>query len=298
MSEILTGQSAVDELLHVLDLERIDVNLFRGIGPQVSTPRVFGGQVAGQALIAAGRTVASERAVHSLHGYFVRPGDATKPIVYQVEQIRDGRSFSVRRTTALQGGKPIFFMSASFHIGETGLDHAESAPIDVPPPEEVPTLAQRLADHPDRLGIWSRTARPIDVRYIGESGFAASGERPVAREQRVWMRASGTLPDDPLIHVCVLTYASDLTLLDTVLNQHGQVWGPGGYLGTSLDHALWFHRPFRADEWFLYDSQSPSAAAGRGLATGMFFTGDGVHIATAVQEGLLRHMPVVPPGVP
>lgn len=298
MTRILTGQAAVDELLHVLDLERIEVNIFRGIGPQVSTPRVFGGQVAGQALIAAGRTVDEDRSVHSLHGYFVRPGDATKPIVYQVERIRDGRSFSVRRTTALQNGQLIFFMSASFHIGEQGLDHAEPSPLKVPEPEDVPTLAQRLADHPDRLGIWSRTARPIDVRYVGESGFTASGERPPAHEQRVWMRAAGRLPDDPLIHVCVLTYASDLTLLDTVLNEHGKVWGPGGYQGASLDHALWFHRPFRADEWFLYDSRSPSAAAGRGLATGMFFTREGTHIGTAVQEGLLRPMPATPDGVP
>ncbi|GAA4896227.1 acyl-CoA thioesterase-2 [Stackebrandtia albiflava] len=298
MEDILTGQAAVDELLRVLDLEQIDVNLFRGVGPRVSPQRVFGGQVAGQALVAAGRTVDPDRSVHSLHGYFVRPGDSTKPIVYQVERIRDGRSFSVRRTQAFQGGQQIFFMSASFHIGEEGLEHNAPAPSDVPPPEEVPTLPERLAAHPDRLGIWSRTARPIDVRYIGESGFAASGERPPSSQQRVWMRAAGDLPDDPLLHVCVLTYASDLTLLDTVLNQHGQVWGPGGYLGTSLDHALWFHRPFRADEWFLYDSESPSAARGRGLATGQFFTADGVHIASAVQEGLLRRTPQVPPGVP
>ncbi|MGH8791124.1 MAG: acyl-CoA thioesterase, partial [Stackebrandtia sp.] len=218
--------------------------------------------------------------------------------VYQVENIRDGRSFSVRRTQAFQNGKQIFFMSASFHIGEDGLEHGEPAPMEVPAPAEVPTLSERLAAHPDRLGIWTRTPRPIDVRYIGESGFSAMGERPAQPEQRVWMRADGKLPDDPLLHVCVLTYASDLTLLDTVLNQHGQVWGAGGYLGTSLDHALWFHRPFRADEWFLYDSESPSAADGRGLATGRFFTADGVHIASAVQEGLLRRAPAAPPGVP
>jgi acyl-CoA thioesterase-2 len=298
VTEILVGQPAVDELLRVLDLEQVEVNIFRGAGPHVSPQRVFGGQVAGQALVAAGRTVDPSRTVHSLHGYFVRPGDSAKPIVYQVDKIRDGRSFSVRRTTAIQNGHTIFFMSASFHVGETGLEHAEAAPVDVPAPENVPTLMQRLADHPDRLGFWSRTPRPIDVRYIGESGFAASGERPPSPEQRVWMKVDGKLPDDPLLHVCVLTYASDLTLLDTVLNQHGQVWGAGGYLGTSLDHALWFHRPFRADEWFLYDSVSPSAAAGRGLATGQFYTADGRHIATAVQEGLLRAMPAVPIGIP
>ncbi|CAM3478640.1 acyl-CoA thioesterase [Stackebrandtia soli] len=298
MTKVSVGQAAVDELLEVLDLERIERNIFRGVGPQVAPQRVFGGQVAGQALVAAGRTVAGDRFVHSLHGYFVRPGDTTKPIVYLVDRIRDGRSFSVRRTQALQDGEPIFFMSASFHVGEAGLDHAQEPPLNVPSPEEVPTLPQRLAAHPERLGIWARTPRPIDVRYIGESGFAVSGERPASPSQQVWMRADGVLPDDPLLHVCVLTYASDLTLLDTVLNQHGQVWGAGGYLGTSLDHALWFHRPFRADEWFLYDSRSPSAAAGRGLSTGQFFTADGAHVATAVQEGLLRAMPAVPPGVP
>lgn len=299
MKPILVGQDAVDDLLRVLDLERIDVNIFRGVGPQVSPQRVFGGQVAGQALVAAGRTVDPGRRVHSLHGYFVRPGDSTKPIIYQVDNIRDGRSFSVRRTTAQQNGHTIFFMSASFHTGESGgLEHSEALSPPAPPPEEVPSLVDRLADQPERLGIWARTPRPIDVRYIGESGYVASGERPAANRQRVWMRCEGTLPDDPLLHVCVLTYASDLTLLDSVLNRHGQVWGPGGYLGTSLDHALWFHRPFRADEWFLYDSESPSAADGRGLATGRFFTADGGHIATAVQEGLLRAAPLVPPGVP
>lgn len=288
MSAVLTGQEAVDGLLRVLDLEQIEVNIFRGVGPQVEPQRVFGGQVAGQALVAAGRTVEPGRHVNSLHGYFVRPGDSTKPIVYEVERIRDGRSFSVRRTVAVQNGQTIFFMSASFHTGEDGLEHGEPAPLDVPAPQQVPTLTQRLASHPDRLGIWARIPRPIDVRYIGESGFAASGERPGSTQQRVWMKVDGKLPDDPLLHVCVLTYASDLTLLDTVLNHHGQVWGPGGYLGASLDHALWLHRPFRADEWFLYDSASPSASRGRGLATGRFFTTGGRHIASTAQEGILR----------
>jgi acyl-CoA thioesterase-2 len=298
LSEILTGQSAVDELLNVLDLEAIEVNIFRGIGPRVSPQRVFGGQVAGQALVAAGRTVEGDRRVHSLHGYFVRPGDSTKPIVYEVDRIRDGRSFSVRRVVAVQNGHTIFFMSASFHTGEDGLEHSEAEPADVPEPTSVPNLAASLADHPDRLEVWGRVPRPIDVRYVGESGYAVHGEREAGNQQRVWMRVDGKLPDDPLLHVCVLTYASDLTLLDTVLNRHGEVWGAGGYLGTSLDHAMWFHRPFRADEWFLFDSTSPSASAGRGLATGQFYTADGRHIASAVQEGLLRAMPVAPPGVP
>ncbi|GAB3229326.1 acyl-CoA thioesterase II [Glycomyces halotolerans] len=288
----------MDSLLGVLDLELIDTGLYRGPRAEVGLQRVFGGQVAGQALVAAGRTVEADRRVHSLHGYFVRPGDSSKPILYQVENIRDGRSFSVRRTVALQNGKPIFFMSASFHTGEAGLDHADPVPNHLPAPEEVPTIADRLKADPDRLSMWGRIPRPIDVRYLGGSGYLRSGERSAEARQRVWMKADGTLPDDPLIHVCVLTYASDLTLLDTVLSRHGAVWGPGGYLGTSLDHALWFHRPFRADEWILYDAESPTASGGRGLAQGRFFDRDGRHIASATQEGLLRQTPDVPPGVP
>ncbi|WP_460543246.1 acyl-CoA thioesterase [Glycomyces halotolerans] len=298
MAEVLVGQDAVDSLLGVLDLELIDTGLYRGPRAEVGLQRVFGGQVAGQALVAAGRTVEADRRVHSLHGYFVRPGDSSKPILYQVENIRDGRSFSVRRTVALQNGKPIFFMSASFHTGEAGLDHADPVPNHLPAPEEVPTIADRLKADPDRLSMWGRIPRPIDVRYLGGSGYLRSGERSAEARQRVWMKADGTLPDDPLIHVCVLTYASDLTLLDTVLSRHGAVWGPGGYLGTSLDHALWFHRPFRADEWILYDAESPTASGGRGLAQGRFFDRDGRHIASATQEGLLRQTPDVPPGVP
>lgn len=298
MNEVLVGQDAVDSLLGVLDLEQIDTGLYRGPRAEVGLQRVFGGQVAGQALVAAGRTVAPERRVHSLHGYFVRPGDSSKPILYQVENIRDGRSFSVRRTVALQGGRTIFFMSASFHTGEDGLDHADPAPEDLPAPEAVPTITQRLNADPDRLSMWARIPRPIDVRYLGGSGYLRSGERSAEARQRVWMKADGRLPDDPLIHVCVLTYASDLTLLDTVLSRHGAVWGPGGYLGTSLDHALWFHRSFRADEWFLYDAESPTASGGRGLAQGRFFDREGLHIASATQEGLLRRTPDVPPGVP
>ncbi|GAA1517827.1 acyl-CoA thioesterase II [Dactylosporangium maewongense] len=290
MDEHATGQAAVDALVRLLDLEALGDDRFLGMSPPVGPQRVFGGQVAGQALVAAGRTVDPERQVHSLHGYFVRPGDPAEPITYAVENIRDGRTFSVRRSVAQQHGKVIFFMSASFHVPEDGLDHQEAAPADVPPPEEVPTMAERLAKYPERAGIWSMIQRPIDVRYVGEPGWVRPGDRPASPTQRVWMRLDGKLPDDPLLHACALTFASDLTLLDSVLAVHGAVWGPGGYGGASLDHALWFHRGFRADEWFLYDSISPSASDARGLATGRMFTRDGRHIATAVQEGLLRRV--------
>jgi acyl-CoA thioesterase-2 len=290
MTGALAGQGAVDDLLELLDLEVVGATTFRGMSPQVGPQRVFGGQVAGQALVAAGRTVDPERRVHSLHGYFVRPGDPSVPIRYEVENIRDGRSFSVRRSVAIQHDKTIFFMSASFHREEEGLDHQAPVPTDVPPPDQVPTMADRLARYPERLGIWAELPRPIDVRYIGEPGWVRPGDRPPDAHQRVWMRIDGKLPDDPLLHACLLTYASDMTLLDTVLAVHGEVWGPGGFAGASLDHALWMHRPFRADEWFLYDCWSPSASGGRGLATGRMVTLDGHHIASAVQEGLLRRV--------
>lgn len=284
------GQAVVDALLDVLDLKPLGGDRFIGASPDVGPQRVFGGQVAGQALVAAGRTVDPARHVHSLHGYFVRPGDPTVPIEYSVENIRDGRSFSVRRSVAVQHGKPIFFMSASFHVTEEGLDHQAPAPPNVPPPDEVPTMADRLSRYPERLGIWTVIPRPIDVRYIGEPGWVRPGDRPADPYQRVWMRVDGKLPDDPLLHAVLATYASDLTLLDSVLSVHGEVWGPGGFAGASLDHAMWFHRPFRADEWFLYDCWSPSAYGARGLATGRMFTPDGRHVTTAVQEGLLRRV--------
>jgi acyl-CoA thioesterase-2 len=287
---VLSGQAAVDALVALLDLRPLGPDQFEGTSPPVGPQRVYGGQVAAQALVAAGRTVDPSRTVHSLHGYFVRPGDPAEPLIYGVENVRDGRSFSVRRCVAYQHGKPIFTMAASFHREETGLDHHAPAPHDIPPPDEVPTMAERLAPDPERLGIWTMIPRPIDVRYVGEPGWVRPGDRPADVAQRVWMRIDGKLPDDPLVHACALTFASDLTLLDAVLSVHGEVWGPGGMVGASLDHALWFHRPFRADEWFLYDCASPSASDARGLATGRLFTQDGRHIATAVQEGLLRRV--------
>src|SRR5947207_7116874 len=267
MTGVVAGQAAVDELLELLDLRRLGSHEFEGESPSVGPQRVYGGQVAGQALVAAGRTVDPARSVHSLHGYFIRPGDPSVPIRYRVENVRDGHSFSVRRSVAYQHDLPIFFMSASFHLAEAGLDHHAPPPPDVPAPQHLPRSSHRQARYPERLDFWARLPRPMDVRYVGEPGWVRPGDRPAEVHQRVWMRIDGKLPDDPLLHACALTYASDLTLLDSVLSVHGEVWAtvpgrgsapdaagpewsmPGGVVGASLDHALWFHRPFRADEW-------------------------------------------------
>ena len=281
------GQPVLDRLVALLDLERIEENIFRGVSPKTAMMRVFGGQVAGQALVAAGRTVLPERKVHSLHAYFIRGGDPAAPIVYEVDRIRDGRSFTTRRVVGIQHGNAIFSLAASFQLVEDGIEHAEPMP-DVPDPEGLPTFPQRVAPYADRFGPWGRVPRPIDVRYVDDPPWVSREIGPRDAVNRVWMRADGTLPDDDLLHVCVLAYASDMTLLDSVLAKHGLAWGLDKVKGASLDHAMWFHRPFRADEWILYDCTSPSASGSRGLAIGRFFARDGRLVATVVQEGLMR----------
>jgi acyl-CoA thioesterase II len=280
------GQKLVDGLVQLLDLERIEENIFRGVSPQVSLQRVFGGQVAGQALVAAGRTVAADRGVHSLHAYFIRGGDPSVPIVYTVDRVRDGRSFSVRRVAAIQHGQAIFTLSASFQLDQPGHEHGSAIP-DVPGPETLPTLGERMDGFPELKR--NRLPFPFDLRYVDDPPWTQRVNGPrVDGVNRVWMRATGRLPDDPLVHVCAMTFASDLTLLDAVLVRQGVAWGLDPISGASLDHAMWFHRPFRADEWFLYESESPSASGSRGLAAGKIFTQDGRHVATVMQEGLLR----------
>ncbi|GAA4618895.1 acyl-CoA thioesterase II [Saccharopolyspora hordei] len=279
------GQPVLDSLVALLDLERIEENIFRGVSPATSPVRVFGGQVAGQALVAAGRTVPPERRVHSLHAYFIRPGDPSIPIVYEVDRTRDGRSFTTRRVVAVQRGKAIFSLSASFQVDEEGIDHAEPMP-EVPDPETLPTFGEQVGSLIDVLGRGQ--PRPIDVRYVTEPPWVSREHGPREARSQVWMRADGVLPDDDLLHVCIAAFASDMTLLDAVLARHGVYWGLDEVNGASLDHAMWFHRRFRADEWLLYDCASPSASGARGLATGRFFSRDGQLVATVVQEGLLR----------
>ena len=283
----MADPTPLDKLVELLDLERIEVDIFRGQQPHEALQRVFGGQVAGQALVAAGRTVPADRPVHSLHAYFLRPGDPTVPIVYEVDRIRDGRSFTTRRVVAIQHGKPIFNMSASFQLVEQGIEHQMAMPH-VVPPEELQRLEERMRPYADEMGGWWTRPRPIDVRYVGDPPRIAKDGGRRKPSSQVWMRADGTLPDDPLVHVCAVTFASDMTLLDSTLLRHGLAWGTGDVLGASLDHAMWFHRPFRADEWWLYDQESPWTGGARGLSRGSIYTRDGQLAVSVVQEGLLR----------
>ena len=278
---------ALDELLAVLDLERLEVNLFRGISWKDERPRVFGGQVAGQALVAASRTVDAaddHRSVHSLHAYFLRPGDPSVPIVYEVDRIRDGKSFTTRRVVAIQHGEAIFNLQASFHVEETGLDHQLPMP-EAAPPETLPRGDELEPPVPGRL--WK--CQPVDMRYVDGPPWERS---PVAdacdSRLLVWIRADGTLPDDPVLHTCIVAYASDYTLLGASLVPHGLSYFRDDLMMASLDHAMWFHRPFRADEWLLYSQMSPSASGGRGLAYGGIFRQDGALAVSVVQEGLIR----------
>jgi acyl-CoA thioesterase-2 len=280
---------AVKDLISILDLERLEDNLFRGRSPQDGWQRVYGGQVIGQALVAASRTVPPERVVHSLHGYFMLGGDPKVPIIYEVDRIRDGGSFTTRRVVAIQHGKAIFSMSCSFHVEEPGLEHQFEMP-DVPGPEDLPGEAELKAMFPDTIPeairrYWERE-RPIEFRPVDLSRFAGNPKK--VPYQYVWFRANAPLPDSPEIQRCALAYASDMTLLDTSLVAHGRSVFQRDMMVASLDHAVWFHRPFRCDDWLLYAEDSPSTQGARGFNRGLIFSRDGALVASTAQEGLIR----------
>ena len=280
---------ALEALVSLLDLEQLEINLFRGSSPQYGWQRVYGGQVLGQALVAAARTVEEDRAAHSMHAYFLIGGDPGHPIVYEVERIRDGGSFTTRRVRAIQHGRPIFAMSVSFHKQEDSFDHCLDMP-DVPPPEDLPTERELRARIVDRLPLniksyWDQE-RPIELRPVDVNRYTERARQEPT--QSIWMRANGRLSDDQRLHQCVLAYASDFTLLDTALIAHGKLMFDNDIQLASLDHAMWLHRPFRADEWLLYVQDSPSAFGARGFCRGSIFTRDGVLVASSAQEGLTR----------
>ena len=271
----------VGELLSLLDLETIDDNLFRGPQQDSVLPRVFGGQVAAQALVAASRTTDPAYVVHSLHSYFLQPGDTGAPIVYDVEELRSGRSFATRRVLARQHGRPIFVMTTDFQKPEDGLEHQDAFPDDVPAPEDC---FDPQAGCGEELSEWGA----ISMRYVGSSADLLPEDPQRPGRQRFWLRIDGELPDDPLVHAAAFAYASDMTLPGAALAPHGYRLGGPDIMIASLDHAVWFHEPFRADRWWLYDQWSPSAQSARGLAIGRVFTEDGTLVATVAQEGLIR----------
>jgi len=284
--------TAIQDVLAILDLEPLEVNLFRGRSPQSRWQRVFGGQVIGQALVAACRTVeeVATRPPHSLHAYFLLGGDPKVPIIYEVERIRDGRSFTTRRVTAIQHGQAIFSMEVSFHVAEDGLMHQFPMP-EVPKPDELPsesTIRQGLPQMqlPEPVRRYYERERPIELRPVEYRRYL--GEKVEGGRFHVWIRATGRLPDEPAIHQCVLAYASDMTLLDAALVPHGRTLFQNDIMAASLDHALWFHRPFRADEWLLYAQDSPNLGGARGFSRGLIFAGDGTLVASVAQEGVLR----------
>jgi acyl-CoA thioesterase-2 len=281
--------TAVQDLLNILDLEPLEVNLFRGRSPQVGWQRVFGGQVIGQALVAAVRTVDASRPPHSMHAYFLLPGDPKVPIIYDVDRMRDGKSFTTRRVTARQHGQPIFSMLASFHADEAGLEHQAKMP-DVPPPESLPSEAEMrekiLPMMPDPVRRYYERERPIELRPVEFDRYL--GKKYPDGRFHVWIKTTGRLPDDPAIHQCVLAYTSDMGLLDTALVPHGRTLFEKEFMAASLDHALWLHRPFRADEWLLYAQETPNLHGSRGFGRGLIFTRDGILVASVAQEGLVR----------
>ncbi len=282
---------SLEFLVNLLDLETIEVNTYRGRHPEEERQRTFGGQVAAQALMAAGRTV-ERGAVHSLHSYFLRPGDPRIPILYEVDRIRDGKSFTTRRVVAIQHGRAIYNMQASFHSEEQSLEHQFVMP-EVPGPETIKPLLERVQSEFGDIDEWFKRQHPIDQRFIGELPW--SPLRSKEPRQRLWIKADGELPDDPLLHACVIAYASDMSLFDAILAPHSIRWDDGTFMGASLDHCMWFHRAVRADEWLLYDTDSPIAHGGRGLARGFLFNQAGELQVSMVQEGLTR---VIDPSSP
>ena len=280
--------ASAEDLLRLLELEDLDLDLFRGIQPETSRQRVFGGQVAAQALLAGARSVDPAYTQHSLHSYFLRPGDTAVPIIYDVERIRDGRSFATRRVVARQHGRAIYYLTANYQRAEPGLDHQDVMP-DVPGPDEGFPMADLARKSSERAGDdWDREWSALDIRHLGTTARGLAPDPAHPAQARIWVRVNGDLGDDPLMHLAAFTYASDLTLLGAALVPHGINITDPRLQPASLDHTIWFHRPFRADRWWLYDQVSPSASGGRGLALARVFAEDGTLVATVAQEGLIR----------
>ncbi|MGF6881168.1 acyl-CoA thioesterase-2 [Nocardia sp. GAS34] len=292
---VSTEHGDLEVLLRLLDLEQTGEDTFLGQHPEKVWSRTFGGQLVAQAIMAAGRTVSTdpakpERPVHAVNAHFVRGGDVKKPIEYRVERHRDGRAFANRTVTAYQDDQELFVMLASFQDSGKGLEHAAPRP-QVPDPDGLPRVEESFEGLEDRLQMFVNAPHPIDMRYTNDPAWILKGTGETLNHNRVWMRADGTLPDDPLVHVATLGYSSDTTVLDSIITTHGLSWGLDRIVAATVNHSIWFHRPFRFDEWALYATQSPVAAGQRGLAMGHFYSRAGELLATVVQEGVIRHFP-------
>lgn len=290
--QALPTQDPTTSLIELLDLgelegARTDEDIFMGPSQRQPRQRVFGGQVLAQSLIAANRTVDPARHVHSMHGYFLRPGDANQPITFGVQRLRDGRSFSARRVHAYQDGTPILSMIASFQEDDEGLDHQSEMPVGIPEPESLPSTADLLGKYDHPVARHWAYERPIDIRHVDPALYVSANGAKEARNA-VWMKTFGPMPDDANLHRAALAYASDYTILESILRKHGLSWVTPGMSVASLDHAMWWHRPVRVDQWLLYVQESPSAQGARGLATGKIFDREGRHVASVAQEGMVR----------
>ncbi|OZC77286.1 acyl-CoA thioesterase II [Rhodococcus sp. 06-418-5] len=290
-SSTAVRKTDLETLLDLLALEEIEEDVFVGVHPEQVGSRTFGGQLVAQGLIAAGRTVSgTSRDVHAINAHFIRGGDVKKPIEYRVSRQRDGRAFANRQVTAVQDGNELFVMLAAFQDFGKGLEHSVEVP-EVPYPDALPPLGDHFVGYEDRLQMFVDALKPIDMRYANDPAWIMHGTGEKLNHNRVWMKADGDLPDDSIFHAATMGYASDTTVLDSIITTHGLSWGLDRIVAATVNHSIWFHRPFRFDEWALYATESPVAAGSRGLATGRFFSMDGQLLATVVQEGLIRHFP-------
>lgn len=286
-----TASADLTELIRLLDVERVDDDLFIGQHPEQVMARTFGGQLLGQGVVAAGRTIVKGNPpVHALHAHFIRGGDVTKPLEYHVDRYRDGRAFANRQVTARQDGEVVFTMLVAFQDNSAGLEHAVEIP-EVPYPEELPKIDEHFKGYEDQIEAFVNALHPIDIRFANDPTWVMKGTGEKLNHNRAWMKADGALPDDPLLHVGAMAYSSDTTVLDSIITTHGLSWGIDRLFAATVNHSMWFHREFRFDEWMLYATESPVAAGSRGIGSGRFFMRDGTLATSVVQEALIKYFP-------
>ncbi|ALG85089.1 acyl-CoA thioesterase [Gordonia phthalatica] len=287
----VTNSADLAKLIELLDVERVDDDLFIGQHPDQVMARTFGGQLLGQGVVAAGRTIVKGNPpVHALHAHFIRGGDVTKPLEYHIDRYRDGRAFANRQVTAKQDGEVIFTMLVAFQDNSAGLEHAVEIP-EVPYPEELPKIDEHFKGYEDKIEAFVNALHPVDIRFANDPTWVMKGTGEKLNHNRAWMKADGKLPDDPLMHVGAMAYSSDTTVLDSIITTHGLSWGIDRLFAATVNHSMWFHREFRFDEWMLYATESPVAAGSRGIGSGRFFMRDGTLATSVVQEALIKYFP-------